>query len=290
MIASGTLGHAGRAALVGLLLAASPALAAGSQQASAPGAAAARPSPYQIFVMEAVLQRAVDHGAELLSRRIHNVAPNMIVLAGMSRARGFRLPGYGVFFDVEVPALRRSIAWSFQMLDRPDPTLTDALAQLREHVQSVGDSAMRQSLEEALKEIEAQVGPVPGTAAGGAGASPVTAATTSAATAASAAPAAPSAADAERTALLQDPEGAYRKAVQEALVNAMLDYGGPLSLDPGQWLVVAARDDEDGTLMPGEPPESHALTLRIRGRDLQAFHEGQISRAEAIKRIEVDQD
>ena len=293
MIASGTLGHVGRAALVGLLLAASPALAAGARQAAAPGAAAARPSAYQIFVMEAVLQRAVDHGAELLSRGIHTVAPNMIVLAGMSRARGFRLPGYGVFFDVEVPALRRSIAWSFQMLDRPDPTLTDALAQLREHVQSVGDSAMRQSLEDALKQIEAEVGPVPGTAAAGAtgsGATRVTAATASAGTASPASPAAPNAADAERTALLQDPEGAYRKAVQEALVNAMLDYGGPLSLDPGQWLVVAARDDEDGTLMPGEPPESHALTLRIRGRDLQAFHEGRISRAEAIKRIEVDQD
>jgi hypothetical protein len=282
------------AAVLGALLIAPPAFATGPQAAAQAAAAAAAPSPYQIFVMEAVLQRAVDHGAETLSQRIRRVLPNMVVLAGMSRARGFRLPDYGVFFDVEVPALRKSIAWSFQMLGQPDPALAGALDELRQHVQSVGDAGMRESLEEALKQIEAQMGPMmPGPAA------PVVAAATTSgprpmATASRAAeastPKATSQDAAERTALLQDPEGAYREAVRQALVDAMLDYGGPLSLGPDQWLVVAARDDEEPMRLPGEPPESHALTLRIRGRDLHAFHAGQISREEAVKRIEVNQD
>jgi hypothetical protein len=282
-------------AVLGALLIAWPAFAAGPAAAgqAAPASPGATPSPYQIFVMEAVLQRAVDHGAETLSQRIHRVLPNMVVLAGMSRARGFRLPDYGVFFDVEVPALRKSIAWSFQMLGRPDPALTGALDELREHVRSVGDAGMRESLEEALKQIEAEMGTM--TAPGGPMVSAATAsgARPAAATSRPAAAAAPQATGsdaAERSALLQDPEGAYREAVRQALVDAMLDYGGPLSLGPDQWLVVAARDDEETMRLPGEPPESHALTLRIRGRDLHAFHAGQISREEAIKRIEVNQD
>src|SRR6185437_13981302 len=129
-----TLAPFGGAAIHGVLLIATPAFAAAPRHPT--GKEAAQPTPYQVFVMEAVLQRAVDHGAETLNQQIHRVMPNMIVLAGMSRARGFRLPDYGVFFDVEVPALRKSIAWSFQMLDRPDPSLTGALDELRQHVQT----------------------------------------------------------------------------------------------------------------------------------------------------------
>ncbi len=284
-------------------------------QAPAPPAAAP-PAPqaetaqsqqarYQIFVMEAVLQRAVDHGAEIMTHRIRAVMPNMVVLAGMARARGFRLPDYGVFFDVEVPALRRSIAWSFQMLDRPDPTLASALAELRQHVRSVGDRSMRQSLEEALQQVEQQMGPMlPSEAAAPAvagrtrpaGSSPstvsaATTATSSPAMAATTPPPAPSAAApsaGDRAALLQDPESAYLDEVRKSLIEAMLDYGGPLDVGDHEWLTVAARDDEDPTrLAPGDGSDVRSLTLRISGRDLRAFRTGRISRTEAIKRIEV---
>jgi hypothetical protein len=278
-----------------VMLMATPLAAAAPRQARA-GAAAATPTPtpYQIFVMEAVLQRAVDHGADILNQQIHRVMPNMIVLAGMSRARGFRLPDYGVFFDVEVPALRKSIAWSFQMLDRPDPSLTGALDELRQHVQTVGDSAMRQSLEEALKEIEAEMGPlgvapVPEPAANAATSSSHAMTTAAQATSQTTREQVP-APNPEREKLLHDPEGAYRTAVRQALIDAMLDYGGPLALPPDQWLVVAARDDDEAARLPGDPPESHALTLRIRGRDLEAFHAGRLTREQAVARVEVDQD
>ena len=42
----------------------------------------------------------------------------MVMLAGMTRARGFRLDDYGVMFDVEFPSMRRSMVWSLQELER----------------------------------------------------------------------------------------------------------------------------------------------------------------------------
>jgi len=318
--ASGAVGHVLRTVLVGAVLVvpgvargqtapatAPPVQADAAAQAHARAQARAR-ARYQIFVMEAVLQRAVDHGAEILSERIRRVMPNMIVLAGMAQARGFRLPDYGVFFDVEVPALRRSIAWSFQMLDRPDPTLAEALAALKRHVKAIGDSSMRRSLEEALQQVELQMGPmlppegaaVPGTPVPGEPvarqARALTAASSATVTAASTAPAAPAAVPpalstretAAQAALLQDPEGAYLNEVKKSLIEAMLDYGGPLALRPDEWLTVAARDDEDpARLSPDDAFDVRSMTLRIRGRDLEAFRTGRISREEAIKRIEV---
>ena len=55
-------------------------------------------------------------------------AVGLVLLAGAARARGFRLDGYGVFFDVEVPALRRSVAWSFRVLDQSAVSLTTVIA------------------------------------------------------------------------------------------------------------------------------------------------------------------
>ena len=43
---------------------------------------------------------------------------NMVMLAGLTRARGFRLDDYGVVFDVEFPSMRRSMVWSIQELER----------------------------------------------------------------------------------------------------------------------------------------------------------------------------
>src|ERR1700757_896122 len=68
-----------------------------------------------ISIMEGVLQRAVVTGAENLNRRVRTVAPqDVLLLTGGAEARGFRLDGYGVFFDVEVPVLRQSVAWSLR--------------------------------------------------------------------------------------------------------------------------------------------------------------------------------
>ena len=49
----------------------------------------------------------------MLDQRLQaSSAANMVMLAGLARARGFRLDDYGVVFDVEFPSMRRSMVWS----------------------------------------------------------------------------------------------------------------------------------------------------------------------------------
>lgn len=73
----------------------------------------------QIAALETALENAVQTGARMLDQRLQALsAANMVMLAGMSRARGFRLDEYGVMFDVEFPSMRRSIVWSLQELER----------------------------------------------------------------------------------------------------------------------------------------------------------------------------
>lgn len=73
----------------------------------------------QISALEAALESAVRSGAQMLDQRLQSSsAANMVMLAGMARARGFRLDDYGVVFDVEFPSMRRSMVWSMQELER----------------------------------------------------------------------------------------------------------------------------------------------------------------------------
>ena len=61
----------------------------------------------------------MQFGAQMLDRRLQaSSAANMVMLAGLARARGFRLDDYGVVFDVEFPSMRRSMVWSLQELER----------------------------------------------------------------------------------------------------------------------------------------------------------------------------
>ncbi len=73
----------------------------------------------QISAFEAALESAVRYGAQMLDQRLQaSSAANMVMLAGMARARGFRLDDYGIVFDVEFPSRRRSMVWSLQELER----------------------------------------------------------------------------------------------------------------------------------------------------------------------------
>ena len=73
----------------------------------------------QIAVFEAALENAVRYGAQMLDQRLQATsAANMVMFAGIPRARGFRLDEYGVMFDVEFPSMRRSMVWSLQELER----------------------------------------------------------------------------------------------------------------------------------------------------------------------------
>jgi hypothetical protein len=88
-------------------------------------------------------------------------------------------------------------------------------------------------------------------------------------------------------AVLDDPGRAYTNEVQSALIDAMLDFGSPIPVADGEWLTIAARDNDDSRLGGGDPYDVSTILLRIRGADLAAYRSKQISRDDAIKRVEI---
>jgi hypothetical protein len=240
--------------------------------------AAARDQRYQIGVMERVLEQAVEHGAARTRERMRAVLPPAeMLLSANARVRGFRLEGYGVLFDVEVPALDTSLPWSFRMLDQNGLGLASALQQLRSIVDKTGDT----NAEQALKRIELQVGPsgvAASSLAAGAGAPTVVAAART--SSAGARPATPDP-------VLDSPEEAYREEVKVALIDAMLMFSKGIDIAPGEWLQVVARRDADQPRLAPVDTDAATLSIRVHGADLTAFLGGQITKDEAIRRMEV---
>ena len=243
---------------------------AGSQTPPSPKTSApvrARPAPagaeqararFQLSLMEGVLEKAVEQAAREVARQMQPVSPDLFMWGSMAHARGFRLQGYGVFFDVEVPTLRRSVAWSFQIIGPPDA----ALQELRDHVRTISDPKTKEQLDQALRRLELQL-PASEQSSGQPGVSKAAAAPP------------------------VDPNEVYTGEVTGRLVDAMLDFSG-LQVDKDEWLTVAARDSEGPTrLTPDEPYEIVTVFLQIKGSDLLAFREGKLTREEARKRVEV---
>ena len=86
----------------------------------------------QIAAMESVLESAVQQGALMLNKRLQaSNTNNEVMLAGLARARGFRLDDYGVVFDVEFPSMRRSVVWSIQELEKNANVSTGAARRVR---------------------------------------------------------------------------------------------------------------------------------------------------------------
>jgi hypothetical protein len=279
---------AGAVFFVGLVSAVS------GQVVQSPSVELAAQARYKIFVMEGVLERAVANGAAILSRQVRAVAPDSLLLTGQPEARGFRLDSYGVFFDVQVPALRRSVAWTLRtMADDNGVAATTALAQLRAHIQTVSDPRMRADLQRALRRLELQVGPGPMQTSPGvatAGSSPLAGPSTASQRVDVPDPATAGQVGAAIVdpALLLDPNEAYTREVKEALIDAMLENSGPLGIGAEEWLTVAARDNERGDrLVPGDAYDVMTIVFRIKGSDLADFRAGRISLEEARQRVDV---
>jgi hypothetical protein len=230
---------------------------------------------YQIRVLERVFEQAVQHGTQVVALQFRTLAPSAVLFVGTTLARGFALDEYGVFFDVQVPSLRRSLTWTFRTLNRNGLSLDDALTALRQHVQSLGDPGARDALEQALRSLEVRVGPLAATRWNGARATRI------------------GAGDADRpapapaTVIDIDPADVYASQIRDELVGVMLDHSGSLALGPDDWLTVAATGAASSWLGAAASATSAAtaVMLRIRGRDLAALRAGDISRSEAQKRI-----
>jgi hypothetical protein len=266
------------------------AAAAGAQSSGAPRVASSavegeqrlREARYQIGQMERVLEGAVEHGATLMRDRLAAVMPADMLLTENARARGFRLDGYGVFFDVEVPSLEGTLAWSFRTLDQNALGLDRALGTLRAFVQAAGSD-----VQQAFRRVELQVAPMgPAAAADGAAAVPASGAatlqTSGGGASAEAAPSTLGAADA----VLANPDEAYRTEIREALIDAMLEHSRGLNIAPSEWLTVAARRSDDRPRL-GVDTDARTVVIRVSGADLAGFLGGQLSRPDVRSRIEV---
>jgi hypothetical protein len=224
-------------------------------------------------MMEAVLSRAVLGGAEHLAEQLGNGSPNMSFFTGQARAHGFQLEGYGVFFHVEIPEMQQSLVMSVSTLER-DMAVASALDSMRRALGSVPEGAPKLQAEVALKRLEVQVGPMPATAEPGmiraADAPPARVADL------------PPPADLP---VLRDPSAAYRAAIRDALIDAMLEHSRGMNIRPDEWLTVAAHRGES-PLGPNEIINSSTLVLRIKGSDLALYDADRTRKAEIRQRVE----
>ena len=240
---------------------------------------------YQIGVMERILEEAVQHGADKTRERIQSVLPPAdMLLVTSAQVRGFRLEGYGVFFDVEVPTLDASIPLSFKMLDQTGLGLDSALQAFKQVVQKSNDV----NLEQALRRIELQLGPVAVMqTADTAGARMVS----GSAAATNDTPPTPARGNAIPVTsvenYLNEVHSTLREEVRDALIDAMLDHGRGLDVAPNEWLQVAARRDDARPRLGPVDADVETMSIRVRGADLTEFLGGKITREEAIKRIDV---
>jgi hypothetical protein len=232
------------------------------------------PGRFQLAVMEAALEQAVQLGATNLNMQVQSVVPDMIFLTGAARARGFRLEDYGVFFDVDVPMMRRSLAWSFRVLQQTDRGMNVALQTLKRRAESLGD----EELERAVQQLERQLPRRQRVSSEGQ--SPSAAVSPMVLPEASERPVTGSP-------ILENPAAAYTNEVKNALINVMLEYGAPIGLGPNEWLTIAARDQEGSRLPTGDPYNLSTIVLRVRGSDIAALRAGQIDIAEARTRVQV---
>jgi hypothetical protein len=272
--------------------------ARGQDGRQAPAADASREQQvqarYNIFMMEGVLERAVQHGADQLRRQVQRLMPDMMMLSGEAHARGFRLEGYGVFFDVSVPIMRQTVAWSLRTFIHDNHAAAGAaLQQLKTAIERMTpDPREKAALLQAIKRLEVQVTPLQS------GAGPVVTGMVprqtgerGTVTALEAAPeAAAPALTPEQVALLEDPNGAYEREVIAALKDAMLQHSGSIRVGADEWLTVAAHDNEHrNRLVPGEAYDLLTIVLRVKGSDLADYRAERISADEARRRIVVSE-
>ena len=230
----------------------------------------------RIAMMEGTLESAVKIGAENLLRQVRSAVPDPPMLAGYPEVHGFRLDGYGIFFDVGVPMLRLPVTWPLRALITSDNRdLESVAAELKQLIAQM-DARYQPQFAQAVRRLEMRAQAQNPIALRAPGAGTVTASQV-------AAP--PANVDAR---VLDNPAEGYTREVKSALIDAMIENSGPLSIGSEEWLTIAARDSEAGNrLVPGDAYDLTTTVLRVKGSDLAAFRAGKLTLEETRKRVEV---
>lgn len=233
----------------------------------------------RIATMEAILATAVSNGADSVIFKVRNImGGDQPILLGAPRVRGFRIDGYGLFFDVEVPDLRVPILWPVRHLVEDARGLNSALAEVRLFAAQLRDPESRADAQALIARLQSLA---PADAPGDRLRTSVAAASLApdpgARPAAVPAPPAPS---------IDDPVEEYRRQVKAALVNAMLENSGSLSVGPEERLTVAARRNVTrDPLFPGDTVDTTTWLATIKGSDLAALRAQRLTAAEARRLV-----
>jgi len=230
-------------------------------------------SRYQVGQMERVLEGAVEHGVTILRNRMQDVTqlPMDLSVSDNAHARGFRLDGYGVFFDVVAPSFE---TWALMMntyntLNQNDLGIEEATKKLQVAIK--GDKDTEQALQRLLIHIKPQYAGLGTPSSRGARNNPGSAA----------------AAVDSPDPILMDPNEAYHTEVIGALKAAMLDYSSNLEIGATEWLTIAVKGNDLRPRLAPADTSGRTVILRMRGADLTAAHSNQMTRSDALQRIEV---
>ena len=229
----------------------------------------------RIAMMEGTLESAVKIGADNLLRQVKAVAPDPPMLTGFPEVHGFRLDGYGIFFDVGVPMLRLPVTWPLRYMINSDNRDLEILAAELKQLIAQMDVRYQPQFAQAVRRLETRA-----QAQG-----PVTLRSPSSTLTASQVEVARPNVDAR---VLDNPAEGYTREVKAALIDAMIEHSGPLGLGPEEWLTVAARDNVPrDPLVPGDATDFSTIIFRLKGSDLAAFRAGRIELEEARQKVEV---
>jgi len=224
----------------------------------------------RISMMEGVLERAVSNGADSVVRQMKTVMGDAWMLTGVPEVRGFRLDGYGVFFDVEVPALRPPVTWPLRYMFRDTRETAGIVNELRA-MMAESEPRQRDRLAQVVRQLEQQA-QVPSALrnTGRIGAASVQ-----------------QVGGQVDPAAFDDPEAQYTREVKASIVDAMIENSGPIALGPEEWLMVAARDNVPrDPLIPTDAADTSSIIFRIKGSDLAAFRAGRTTLEEIRKKVE----
>jgi hypothetical protein len=229
----------------------------------------------RIAMMEGTLESAVKIGADNLLRQVKGVVPDPPMLAGAPEVHGFRLDGYGIFFDVGVPMLRLPVTWPLRYMINSDNRDLEVLAAELKQLVAQMDARYRPQLAQVVQRLETRAQAQTSLNLRGPGAAVST----------NQVPAPPQGVDSR---VLDNPAEGYTREVKAALIDAMIENSGPLALGPDEWLTIAARDNVPrDPLIPGDMADFSTIIFRLKGSDLAAFRGGRMTLEEARQKVEV---
>jgi hypothetical protein len=249
---------------------------AAAQRPQVPTGPQAEQMRVQLSVMERLLERAVNEGIVATRAHMPEMVSVPLMLDGSNRARGFKVEGYGVFFDVEVPGLPPSMTWSLRIIARNnDAAILRDLSDLRALVtRSVTDEKARAEVQNRIVRLQQRIVGVPPEIGGAAQPGQTVRAVSGVDSVGL-----PAEVD------TREPDEIYTVEVKNALVNAILNQGTAIPMAPDETLTVAARGSDASHSSGLGDPQVATMYLTIKGQDLAALRAGQINRDEARKRI-----